>query len=215
MPQRCYLGWNRGGAVLMGGEALVHSRICDCSIYLWDINCLGILQSYETILFFYFVFGSQRVCPSDRGSQSSSNQNIKVKSVVSTPLKLLSIIGVICSISDSLALGTLFGRGFRKVGGGLLSGGFGGLLIWSGLVCLGLRNVVCENWVESLRNAQLVLLELAETANHECILKVACNAWLKERHIIVGELGHAVFKKAANTTVRGLLTILNKKQISH
>jgi hypothetical protein len=105
-------------------------------------------------------------------------------------------------LSDSLAI--LLGCGFRRVGGGG-GGGFNGLrrsLLSGGLLLnLSLRYVICENRVQFFRNAQLVLLQLAQTSDHQSILEVTRDTRLKESHVVVGELGHAVFEQAPNTTV--------------
>jgi len=89
-------------------------------------------------------------------------------------------------------------------------GGFGGLRrSLLGGSALGFAHIVSENRVELLRDAQLVLLQLAQTADHECVFEVAGDARFQERHVVVGELGQAVLEQTTNAAIRGLLTILN------
>lgn len=70
-----------------------------------------------------------------------------------------------------------------------------------GLVCgcgllLGLEHVVGEDGVEALRQVELVLLQLAQTADHQRVFEVAGDARLEQAHVVVRELGHAVFEQA-------------------
>jgi len=53
-----------------------------------------------------------------------------------------------------------------------------------------------------------VLLQLAQAANHQCVLKVASDAGFEQRHVVIRELGETLFKQAPNTAVRGLLSVL-------
>jgi hypothetical protein len=54
-----------------------------------------------------------------------------------------------------------------------------------------------------------MLLEFAQTSNHQGVFKVAGNKGLKQDHVISGELTHAVVEQATDCTVTRLVSVLN------